>query len=339
MTSSRFLRSSGKVIVAFLVLIAQLCARASNGLTAQPEALTLSYSALVASGAPFWIGHDLKLFEREGMRSQLIYINAGPRVMAAIFAGEVQISLSGVNSIVSAFAQGSDPLAIAGAVNTINVSIFARPEVRLPDDLRGKRVGITRFGGLTDFSAMYALKKWGLQPGKDVAIIQIGDASSLLAALAGNSVQAVTLQPPFTFRASQVGYRELIDLSKSGLEYQNTVVLTTRSFVKKTPETVRRFTRGYSTALAVFHTQKEPTLKVMARYLKGLDPVILEKSYEAYKAWVPEIPYMNQAGLETAIQLTALGGKEKDIKVTDIADESFVRELDQQGFYRTLYKK
>jgi len=97
--------------------------------------------------------------------------------------------------------------------------------------------------------------------------------------------------------------------------------------------------RSYSAALAVFHTQKEPTLKVMARYLKGLDPVILEKSYEAYKAWVPEIPYMNQAGLETAIQMTALGGKEKDIKVTDIGDDRFVRELDQQGFYRTLYKK
>ena len=339
MTSSRYLRSSRVLIVAFLVLIARLGAGASNGLTAQPEALTLSYSALVASGAPFWIGHDLKLFEREGIRSQLIYINAGPRVMAAIFAGEVQISLSGLNSIVSAFAQGSDPLAIAGAVNTINVSIYARPEIRVPEDLRGKRVGITRFGGLTDFSAVYALKKWGLQPGKDVAIIQIGDASSLVAALAGNSVQAVTLQPPFTFRASQVGYRELIDLSKSGLEYQNTVVLTTRSFVKKSPETARKFMRSYSAALAVFHTQKEPTLKVMARYLKGLDPVILEKSYEAYKAWVPEIPYMNQAGMETAIQLTALGGKEKDIKVTDIADESFVRELDRQGFYRTLYKK
>lgn len=339
MTPGRLPSSSTKLIVALLVLTARLGANPGNGLTAQAETLTLSYSALVASGAPFWIGHDLKLFEREGIRSQLIYINAGPRAMAAILAGEVQISLSGVNSIVSAFAQGSDPLAIAGAVNTINVSIYARPEIRVPEDLRGKRIGITRFDGLTDFSAVYALKKWGLQPGKDVAIIQIGDASSLLGALAGNSVQAVTLQAPFTIRASQVGYRELIDLSKSGLEYQNTVVLTTRSFVKKSPETARKFMRSYSAALAVFHTQKEPTLKVMARYLKGLDPVILQKSYEAYKAWVPEIPYMNQAGLETAIQLTALGGKEKDIKVTDIAAERFVRELDQQGFYRTLYKK
>jgi hypothetical protein len=97
--------------------------------------------------------------------------------------------------------------------------------------------------------------------------------------------------------------------------------------------------RGYSSALGVFHTQKETALKIIARYLKGLDPLILEKSYQAYKAWVPEIPYVNQAGLETAIALTPAGGKEKNVRVADILDESFVRELDQQGFYRALYKK
>lgn len=306
---------------------------------AQNEPINLSYSALVVSGAPFWIGQDLKLFEREGLRSELLYINAGPRAMAAILAGEVQVSLSGVNSIVSAFAQGGDPVALAGTVNTINVSVFSRPEIRSPEDLRGKKLGITRFGGLSDVAVVYALKRWNLQPGKDVAIIQIGDASSVLAALAGNSIQAAGLQAPFTIRAAQLGHRELIDLSKSGLQYQNTVVLSTRSYVKRAPDTVRKFMRAYSTALAIYHTQKDTTLKVMGKYLKGLDASVLDKSYEAFRGWMPEIPYMNQAGLETAIQLTPLGGKEKEIKVPDLADESFVRELDQQGFYRALYKK
>ena len=136
---------------------------------AQIDGLNLSYSALVPSGAPFWIAQDLKLFEREGLKTQLLYINAAPRVMAAILAGEVQISLSGVSPLVLTYAQGSDPVAIAGAVNQINVSVFARPEIRSADDLRGKRLGITRFGGLTDFSAQYALKKLGLQPAKKVS--------------------------------------------------------------------------------------------------------------------------------------------------------------------------
>ena len=229
-------RRPGKsALIGWLVLL--LAVLAPPARAAQLEAINLSYSALVVSGAPFWIAQDLKLFEREGLRSELLYINAGPRAMAAILAGEVQVSLSGVNSIVSAFAQGGDPVALAGTVNTINVSLFARPEIRTAEDLRGKKIGITRFGGLTDVAVVYALKRWNLQPGKDVAIIQIGDASSLLGALAGNSVQAAGLQAPFTIRAAQLGYRELIDLSKSGLQYQNTVVLSTRSFVKRAPET------------------------------------------------------------------------------------------------------
>jgi NitT/TauT family transport system substrate-binding protein len=324
----------GVAVVFALVLILAKVAPA-----AQPEMLNLSYSALVPSGAPFWIAQDLKLFEREGLKTQLLYINAATRVMAAILAGEVQLSLSGVGALVSAYAQGSDPVAIAGAVNKINVSIFARPEIRAPEDLRGKRLGITRFGGLYDFSATYALKQWGLQPGKDVVLIQIGDTPSLMSALAGNSIQAATLQPPFTIRAGQLGYRELIDLSKSGLEYQNTVVLTTKSLLRRSPDSFRRFVRAYSASLAVFHTQRDAALKVMSRYLKGLDPVILEKSYDAYRAWVPEIPHISQAGMETAIALTPAGGKEREIKVADLIDESAVRELEQQGFYRALYKR
>jgi ABC-type nitrate/sulfonate/bicarbonate transport system substrate-binding protein len=328
-----------KVILGCFIAASLLCVGPAIALSAQAESLNISYSALVPSGAPFWIGHDLKLFEREGLKTQLIYINAAPRVMAAILAGDVQISLSGVNALVSAHIYGSDPVAIAGAVNKINVAVFARPEIRAAEDLKGKRIGITRFGGLTDFAANFALKKWGLQAPKDVALIQIGDTTALMGAMAGNAVQAATLQPPFTILAAQLGYRELLDLSRSGLEYQNTVVLTTKSLLKRSPDTFRRFLRGYSAALAVFHTQKDAALRVMARYLKGLDPLILEKSYEAYKAWVPEIPYLNQAGMETAIALTPAGGKEKEVKYADLVNESFVRELEQQGFYRTLYKK
>lgn len=303
------------------------------------EVIHASYSALVPSGAPFWIGNDLGLFEKEGLKVNLIYINASARVMAAILAGEIQVSLAGVSSVVSAYARGADPVAIAGAVNKINVSIYALPEIRGPTDLKGKKLGITRFGGLYDFSANYALKQWGLQPGKDVTLIQVGDTASLIGALAGNSIQAATLQPPFTIRASQVGYRELMDLSKSGFEYQNTAVISTRSIIKKSPDTFRKFMRAYSSALAVFHRQREVTLKVMAKYLKGIDPFILEKSYEAYKDWVPETPFLNHAGMETAIAMTPGTEKGKKIKVVDIVDETFVKELDQQGFYRALYKR
>jgi NitT/TauT family transport system substrate-binding protein len=237
-----------RMIRCLLLLALSLAARPWVASAAPPDTFNMSYSALVPSGAPFWIGQDLKLFEREGLKTQLVYINAAARVMAAILAGEVQIALSGVAGPVSALIQGADPVAIAGAVNKLNVAIFARAEIRAPQDLKGKRLGITRFGGLYDFAANYALKKWGLQPGKDVVLIQIGDTSSLVSALASNAIQAATLQPPFTIHAEQLGLRELVDLAKSDLEYQNTVVLTTRSLLRASPDNFRRFMRGFSSA-------------------------------------------------------------------------------------------
>src|SRR5689334_2171718 len=152
----------------FFSLIILMGARGEIGLGAQLEPLNLTYSALVPSGAPFWIAQDLKLFEREGLKTQLLYINAAPRVMAAMLAGQVQIGLSWVGPLVSTYARGADSVAIAGAVREISVCSSGRPQVRAPNDLRGKRSGITRLGGLTDFTSQYAVKEWGLQPAKDV---------------------------------------------------------------------------------------------------------------------------------------------------------------------------
>ncbi len=303
------------------------------------EPIQASYSALVPSGAPFWIGEDLGLFEKEGLKVNLIYINSANRVMAAMLSGDIQLALAGVGGVIAAHSRGIDAVVIAGAVNKINVSIYALPEIRQPSDLKGKKLGITRFGGLYDVSANFALKKWHLQPGKDVVLIQIGDIPSLMGALAGNSVQAATLQPPFTIRADQLGYRELMDLSKAGLEYQNTALISTRSIIKKSPDAIRRFTRAYSIALAIYHQQRDIALKVMAKYLKGIDPLVLEKSYDAYKEWMPVIPYVNHTGMETAIAMAPVVENGKAVQVRDIVDESFIQQLDQQGFYQKLYRK
>lgn len=317
----------------------RLLAGQASLLNKNPQVIQASYAALNGSSTPIWIANDLGIFEKYGLKVHLIYVNSAARSMAAVFSGDLQIAQSNVSSVVSAYARGSDPVVIAGGFNKINVSIYALPEIREPADLRGKKLGITRFGGLYDFAANYALKKWGLQPGKDVALIQIGDIPAILGAMAANSIQAATLQPPSTFRAAQLGYRELMDLAKSGLEYQTSALMTTRTMLRKSPEGVKRFMRAYSEALAVFHLQKETALSVIAKHLKGIDPFILEKTYEENRAGIPEIPYVNRAGMETAIHLTPGIEATRNIRVEDIVDETCVRELDQEGFYRTLYGK
>ena len=296
-----------------------------------------AYAAVNASAAPLWIAHDLGFFEKHGLRAHLIYVNSTARVLAAMMAGDIQVAQSSVGAVVAAYPRG-DAVVIGGGVNKINVSIYSLPEIRGPKDLAGKKLGITRFGGLYDFSARYALTKWRLQPGKDVVFIQVGDIPSLMLALAANAIQAATLQPPSSIQARQLGYRELMDLSRAGLEYQTSALITTRSMIRKSPERMGRFMRAFSEGLAVFHNQKDVALKILGRYLKGMDPKILEETYREYIQWIPKIPYVNMAGMETAINLTPGIEHAGKPRVEDIVDESLVKELDQQGVYRSLYK-
>ncbi len=301
------------------------------------EQIRASYTSVTPSGAPLWLPYELGLFKEEHLNTELIYINSAARALSALFAGQTQTTTGAVSSVVQAYLAGGDPVIIAGTVNKMNVSIYAVPEVQQPSDLKGKKLGITRFGGLYDFAATYALKRWGLSPGRDVVLIQIGDIPSIMAALESRSIYAAVLTTPFTVRASQKGYRELMDLSKSDLEFQNTCLITTRSLIKKSPDTFRKFLRAYSRGLAVYHTQKETALRVMAKYIRGIDPDLLENGYESYKEWIPKTPYVNHAGMETAIDLTLGTNKVKKVTVEEILDERFVRELDRAGFYRQLY--
>jgi ABC-type nitrate/sulfonate/bicarbonate transport system substrate-binding protein len=297
------------------------------------EQIRLSYTSITPSGAPLWIPYELGLFREEGLNAELIYINSATR-----FAGQTQFTTGGVSTTVQAYLSGGDAVAIAGTVNKMNVSIFSVPEVQSPSGLKGKKLGITRLGGLYDFAANFALRKWGLVAGRDVVLIQIGEVPAIMAALESRPIHAAVLTTPFTVLVSQKGYRELIDLSKSDLEFQNTVILSTRSLIKKSAGIFMKFMRAYSRGLAVFHAQKDTALRVMAKYIKGVDPYLLEKSYEAYKDWIPKVPYVNHAGMETAIHLTLGTDKAKRVRIEEVLDESFVKDLDKTGFYKQLYR-
>lgn len=329
-------------IFLFTCMLVSICylhsASGAEGAFPNPERIRASYTSITPSGAPLWIPYELGFFKEEGLNVELIYVNSATRALSALFAGQTQFTTGGVSTAVQAYISGGDPVVIAGTVNKMNVSIFSVPEVQLPAELKGKKLGITRLGGLYDFAANYALKKWGLSAGRDVVLIQIGEVPAIMAALESRAIHAAVLTTPFTVLASQKGYRELIDLSKSDLEFQNTVILSTRSLAKRSPDTFRKFMRAYSRGLAAYHTQKDTALRIMAKYIRGIDPYLLEKSYEAYQEWIPKLPYVNHAGMETAINLTLGSDKTKKIKLEDVLDESFAKELEKNGFYKQLYR-
>src|SRR6266481_7581388 len=189
-----------------------------NTAEAQPLPVRVGYTALSGAFSPLWMAKELDLFERQGIQSTPIYM-AATLAYQAMLAGETDFTVGTGIAPAQARLGGADPLIVVTYISGFNFSVIARPPVHQPGDLRGKRIGISRFGAGTDFGARIALKQWGLVPVKDVTIIQLGGYPEALAALKGDSVQAAVLAPPFSTEAKRLGMVELIDFNQSDTEF------------------------------------------------------------------------------------------------------------------------
>ncbi|MBI3076792.1 MAG: ABC transporter substrate-binding protein [Deltaproteobacteria bacterium] len=210
-----------------LVLLAWLAVGQAAPVRAADPALTVTYAAISGSHAALWVTKEAGLFERHGLRVQLIYLGGGQATKVLLAGSSPIISISGPAPIAAAI-QGADTVIVATVLNTFIFSIMARPELTRPEALRGRRVGISRFGAATDFALRYALRRWGLEPGRDVAILQVGGVPEILAALRQGAIDAGVLSSPSTRLARRAGFPELVDMGKLGIEYPGACIVTTR---------------------------------------------------------------------------------------------------------------
>ena len=212
-------------------------------------------------------------------------------------------------------------------------------EIKTPQALKGKKIGISRFGTSDDFLLRYALTQWNLRPDRDVAIIQLGGSPEILAGLASGTVDAGLLSSPLHLRAAKLGSVLLADLSTIGIDYQGAGMVTTRSFVRDNRDTIRRYVRAYVEGLHRFKTDKAFSLKVLAKYTRIHEPEILEETYQHYAIRVmPKIPYPTTKGIQTVLdEIGTRNPKAKTLQPTAFIDVSFLKELEQSGFIKNLY--
>ncbi len=236
--------------------------------------------------------------------------------------------------------RGADAVMIAGVINTLTFQLYTDKSISRPDQFKGKTVGVTRFGSSTDFAMRYALEKYGLDPNKDLTILQLGNVPALLAALEAGKIQGAMLSAPTTLRAKKLGYPMLADLQMLGLEYQHTGIATTRSLIKSKPELVRDFMRAYVEGIHYAKTHRRETLEILTKYLRTDDKDILDDTYDSIALnLVPEKPYPTLKGIQ--IILRELGVKDpnaRSAKPEQFVDLTFIKELDSSGFIDRLYK-
>lgn len=305
------------------------------------EKLTIGWSAIAGSQAPFWITKEAGLFEKNGLDVTMIYVDGGSRATQAMMSGDVPIAQVGGNAPVVARLRGADVTLIAGLLNVLAYSMVVSPEIKKPEDLRGKNLSVSRFGSNSDYATRKILLKWGLRPDIDVAVLQIpGGQPARLAAIQTKQVYGMVAQPPVTNLARKLNLNIIAEPEDFGGAYPTTPVVSRVSYIRTNRDTVRKFVRALLEGIHLYKTQKEFSKKVIAKYVKTNDVDALEDSYQFFSRLVPIKPYPSLEAIKEALaELGAKDSKARAARPEDFADMSFITELDHSGFIDGLYKE
>ena len=329
------------ISLAGLILVGYL---ASGGLVfAQdtPNHLTISFPSISGAQAVLWVAKETGIFTKNGLDIDLVYIAGGPRSMAALLSGQLQVIGTGGNSLVAANLNGAkDAVLIATTYNTLVFSLMTRGNLKEPKELKGKSLGVTGFGSLSDFTLRTLLKRSGLDPTRDVVIRPMGGYPEILASMQSGALDGGIISPPINLKAQELGFRELIDAGSIGFEYASTCYGTTRPFIRDRRETVAQFTRSLTEAIHRFKTDKAGSLKIIQQYTKTRDTAVLEETYRVYaQKYLPRAPHPTLNGVKAILE--SFGDSIPAAKTASpeiFVDMSFVQELEKSGAIARLYQ-
>jgi NitT/TauT family transport system substrate-binding protein len=289
-----------------------------------------------ATQAPLWAAREGRYFEKYGIKNlEVIQFSGGQPVTRALIGGDIQISTTGGAAVVNARLKGADTVIIARTVGVFPYTLYVGKDIRDPSELKGRRLAVSTVGGSGYVAMQYALRKLGLDPEKDVAMLQVGDFGTRLASLASGTVQGTLLLPPFTLRAKELGLNPLYDLVGSGIQYPINQITARQSFIKSQRETVKNFMKGFVAGLARFRTDREFGSKVLGKNLREADLKILQETYDF---WLKVFPGVPNPGPEDATVFLEFMQVKEQRDWRDFVDTSVMEELDREGFLNSVYK-
>ena len=327
-----------KTDMAWLVLLTLLCWASSA--SAQATKLAVGYSGISADQLVIWVAKDTGIFAKNNIDAQTIYFSGGTLSVTAMISGDTPVIQASGPGIVSAGLAGAEPVYVVGGIVSLDYWLMTQPEIQTAEQLKGGTIAVARFGGAADFVARYALARLGLNPGKDVTIVQTGSTPERMAAMETRRVSGSALVPPSTFVAQKKGFYVLADVAALGLAYQHQGGVTTRKFLREHPEVVRNFVKSYIEAVHRLKTDRTVGMKIAAKYLRLDDKELLQKTYESSidENKLPAKQYPTLDGLKTILdQLALKDPKAKAAKPQDFVDARFVEEFDKSGYIDSLY--
>jgi NitT/TauT family transport system substrate-binding protein len=282
---------------------------------------------------------DAKIFEKYGLDVDPVAVAGSGIASKALISGSVLISPIATPTVMTAVVAGSDMVILAHTMPGVIQSLVVRPDIKRNEDLKGKTVGVTTFGSLTDFLVKYLARQKGLNPDKDFALLQIGTDSDRFLALQQGKIQGATLSHPNFIFAQRAGFHVLWDFFKE-VDYPWSEIATTRTQIKQDRDLVMRYMRAHIEGIARFKQEPELAKKVIKKMLRLDDDSLAQESWELFAKHRIAAPYPNIKGMKTSYEYVA--ATRPDVykhKPEEFIDSSFVEELDKSGFIKKLYEK
>jgi NitT/TauT family transport system substrate-binding protein len=323
---------------ALMLLLASFFAFRADG-EAQ-ERIKLDYSSVDASNGVWYVAQDVGLYKKNGLDAQLIFIPSTTTAVASIIAGDVPVGNASGGGVASAVAGGADLVMVGCMLNTLPYELVVQQSIKSAEDLKGKSIGISRVGSASDVAARALIKGLGLEPVKDVPILQVGGAPERAGAFRSGRIAGFPSPPGIIQLAQGMPHRVLISTAEfqKRFEFPYICATTSKSFLGSHRESVKRVLMALIESTHYFKTHKEESKKIIAKYSKQNNPAYLEDSYKAVAKLYDKVPFVTREGTETQIKDALARKHGATLRYEDVADNSIVSELEKSGFVDKVYK-
>ena len=301
---------------------------------------TAYISTTPGSSTVIQVAKDTRIFDKHGIDATVIFISGSVRGIQSILAGEIPIGEGGGPGLASARLAGGDVVAIAGNVNVLPYYLVAQPSIKKPEDLKGKIGGNHIAGTTAEFALKVGLKKIGMDPLKDVNLRVIGGSIERMVALQKGIVNFTVVTEAGKVQAERLGYPTVVDMVALQIPFPQNGVYTSTKLIRDNPDLVRRYMRAYTEAIYFYKTHKEDTQKIMRKYSRVEDRRMLDEAWDWHAKFMPEAPYAPIEGYQLVLQdLAEKNPKAATANVKDYIDSRFVKELEDSGFIKGLYRR
>jgi len=330
----RLLRQSATLWVAISII-----SPLAHSQTKPLKQMYVGVSSVSMGNIIIYVTKEAKLFEKYGLYADPVAMRGSGESSKAMIGGSIQVAPIATPTVINADLAGADLVILSHTLPGVIHAMVVKPEIKRVEDLKGKKVGVTTFGSLTDFLVRHILRKKGLNPDRDVALIQIGGDPERIGALKQGSIDAASLSFPGYGIAMKMGFPMLWDSAKE-IDYPWIEITTRRSIVQKDRDMMMSYMKAYMEATALFKKDREFSKKVIKKVLRMDNEELLNESYDLFAKAFLQTPYPNTVGMKTSFEYVAATRPEVwNHKPEEFTDKSFIEELDKTGFMKRLYEK